>query len=109
MRLGAKKVEAKFDDWGDDWEKEEPEEEETYAFSPPPALVALVGLQKGEVLIGCPRVRMGLFVLQQACGLHWCGSSQQVCLRRGGEVLWCAFEGERQVTVVFSRRKDRLP
>lgn len=29
MRLGAKKVEAKFDDWGDDWEKEEPEEEET--------------------------------------------------------------------------------
>jgi hypothetical protein len=33
MRLGAKKVEAKFDDWGDDWEKEEPEEEEAYAFS----------------------------------------------------------------------------
>jgi hypothetical protein len=32
MRLGAKKLETKFDDWGDDWENgaAEEEEEETY-------------------------------------------------------------------------------
>lgn len=32
MRLGAKKVEAKFDDWGDDWDKDQEDEEKEEAY-----------------------------------------------------------------------------
>lgn len=42
MRLGAKKVETKFDDWGDDWENEQEEEEE---YDPSPVHVRGVKAQ----------------------------------------------------------------